>query len=118
MLRGVRGAITVEKDERELILLATKELLAKMIEENSIEVDDVASAFFSLTPDLRTEFPAVAAREMGWSDVPLFCVKELDIEGSLPKCVRILLHWNTDKKPSEISHAYMRDAIKLRPDIN
>jgi chorismate mutase len=116
MLRGVRGAISVEKDEQKLILQATKELLNELIEKNSIDKDDIASAFFSLTPDLHSEFPAVAAREIGWTDVPLFCVSELDIEGALGKCVRILLHWNTEKKASEIVHLYLKEAKKLRPD--
>jgi len=116
MLRGVRGAISVEKDERELILSATKEMLAALLKENKIDIDDIASAFFSLTPDLHSEFPAVAAREMGWTDVPLFCLTELDINGSLEKCVRVLLHWNTEKKPSEITHVYLKEAVKLRPD--
>lgn len=118
MTRGVRGATTVTSDDKKQILEATKELLTDMISQNSINTEDLASAFFSMSPDLHSEFPAVAAREIGWVDVPLFCMQELEINGSLKNCIRVLLHWNTDKKNSEIKHSYLREATKLRPDIS
>jgi chorismate mutase len=114
--RGVRGATTAESNRSEDILKATRELLALMIRQNGIEPEDVASAVFSTTPDLDAEFPALAARQLGWFDVALMCVHELDVPGSLRRCIRILLHWNTDKPPDEIVHVYVKEAARLRPD--
>ena len=114
--RGVRGATTADDNSREEILRATRQLLALMIRQNGIEPDDVASAIFSTTTDLDAEFPALAARQLGWFDVALMCVHELDVPGSLRRCIRILLHWNTDKPPDEIVHVYVKEARKLRPD--
>ena len=116
-VRGVRGAITVDRDDKDEILTATKELLGGLVDANGIDVDDVASVFFSMTPDLHAVFPAVAAREINWQMVPLFCTQELEIEGALPLCVRVLIHWNTLKAPQEIKHLYLRGAKKLRPDL-
>ena len=116
--RGVRGATTVESNSREEILTATRQLLALMIRLNDIQADDVGSAIFSITQDLDAEFPALAARQLGWLDVPLICTHEVDVPGSLPNCIRILLHWNTDKAQSEIQHVYIKGAIKLRPDLS
>ena len=115
--RGIKGATTVERNTRDDILEATTELLQLMVEQNGIEPDDVASALFTLTTDLNAEFPAVAARRMGWTEVPLTCMHELDVPGSLRKCLRILLHVNTDKKASEIVHVYLHGARALRPDL-
>jgi len=115
--RGVRGATTVETDCREEILLATRQLLALMIRRNGIDSIDVASAFFTVTSDLNSEFPALAARQLGWLEVPLLCGYEVTVPGSLPRCVRIMLHWNTEKPQSEIQHVYVRDAVRLRPDL-
>jgi len=115
--RGVRGATTVEANEREEILTATRQLLALMLRQNDIETEDIASAIFSTTPDLDAEFPALAARQLGLLDVPLLCGHEMLVPGSLTMCVRILLHWNTEKAQKEIHHVYVRDAQKLRPDI-
>ena len=115
--RGVRGATTVESNTVEAILEATKELLAAMIKSNDIDPDDVASAFFTTTPDLNAEFPAVAARDIGWSDVALLCGHEMNKPGSLPMCLRILLHVNTEKGKREIKHTYLRGARVLRPDL-
>jgi chorismate mutase len=114
--RGVRGATTVASDERELVLQATRELLALMIRINDIQPEDVASAIFTTTPDIHAVFPALAARQLGWLEVPLLCGHEMGVEGALPLCVRILLHWNTDKAQSEIQHVYLREAQALRPD--
>ncbi|HEX8682925.1 MAG TPA: chorismate mutase [Ardenticatenaceae bacterium] len=114
--RGVRGATTVEANEREAILEATRELLGQMVADNEIEVEDVASVIFSTTPDLDAEFPALAARQMGWHDTALFCTHEMAVPGALPRCIRVLLHWNTPKSLTEIRHPYLRDAANLRPD--
>ena len=116
-VRGVRGAITVDRDEKDAILDATKVLLEAIVKANNIEVDDVASIFFSMTPDLHAAFPAVAARQINWQMVPLFCVQELDIAGALPRCIRVLIHWNTKLTAKEIRHVYLREAEKLRPDL-
>ncbi len=113
--RGVRGATTVDVNSRDAILLATRQLLALMIRRNDIDSNDIASATFTLTKDLDAEFPALAARQMGWIDVPLLCGYELSVPGSLGKCIRILLHWNTEKSQKEIQHIYIQGAVKLRP---
>lgn len=114
--RGVRGATTVEHDEREEILRATRELLALLIYLNEIEKEDVASAIFTTTPDLTSAFPATAARQLGWLDVPLMCAHEIDVPGSLRQCIRVLLHWNTASAQESIKHVYLKDAQSLRPD--
>ena len=116
--RGVRGATTADANTREAILAATRQLLALMIRINGIEPQDVGSAIFSLTRDLDAEFPALAARQLGWLDVPLLCTYEVDVPGSLRRCVRVLMHWNTDKPQHEIHHVYVKDAVKLRPDLS
>jgi chorismate mutase len=115
--RGVRGATTVERNEREEILTATRQLLALMLRQNHIKSEDVASAIFTTTPDIDAEFPALAARQLGLLDVPLLCGHEMAVPGSLKLCVRILLHWNTEKAQSQIQHVYVREAERLRPDI-
>ncbi len=117
LCRGIRGATTVEANSGEAILEATAELLAAMVKANEIEAEDVASAFFTTTPDLNAEFPALAARRLGWDDVPLLCGHEMAVPGSLPMCLRILLHVNTDKTAAQIVHVYLRGASALRPDF-
>lgn len=116
--RGVRGATTVEENSRDAILKATRQLLALIIRRNNIDSSDVASAVFTVTRDVNAEFPALAARQMGWLDVPLLCGYEVEVPGSLNLCVRILLHWNTHKSQKEIHHVYIHDAIALRPDLS
>jgi len=116
--RGVRGATTVEGNTREAILKGTRELLALMIRQNDIWPGDVASAIFTTTPDLDAEFPALAARQLGWMHVALMCGHELSVPGALGRCVRILLHWNTEKAADEIVHIYIKGAAKLRPDLS
>ena len=116
--RGVRGATTVERNGREEILAATRELLALMIRQNGIEAADVASALFSTTHDLDAEFPALAARQLGWLEVPLLCSNEMSVAGSLPLCIRIMVNWNTDKAQSDLHHVYVREAVRLRPDLS
>ncbi|MCH2610974.1 MAG: chorismate mutase [Pirellulales bacterium] len=118
MCRGVRGATTVESNDRDEILTATRQLLAMMIRLNEIQATDVASAIFSCTHDLNAEFPALAARQLGWLDVPLICTHEVNVPGSLPCCIRILLHWNTTKPQNDIQHVYIKGATKLRPDLS
>jgi chorismate mutase len=115
--RGVRGATTVECDSREEILSATRQLLALIVRQNGIEPSDLASALFTTTIDLNAEFPALAARQLGWLDVALMCMHELDVPGSLPRCIRVLLHWNTNKPANEIVHVYIKKAAVLRPDL-
>ena len=116
--RGVRGATTVDTNDRDQILLATRQLLALMIRRNAIESTDVASAMFTVTKDLTAEFPAVAARQLGWLDVPLLCGYEITVEQSLLLCIRVLLHWNTDRTQADIHHVYLHGAVKLRPDLS
>ena len=105
-------------NEREEILTATRQLLALMIRRNDIDREDVASAIFTTTADLDAEFPALAARQLGWLDVPLLCGHELTVPGSLPRCIRVLVHWNTERAQNEIEHIYIRDAVRLRPDLS
>jgi chorismate mutase len=114
--RGIRGATTCEENTPESILKATRELLALMIRQNGISPADMASAIFSTTRDLNAEFPALAARQLGWDDVALMCVNELDVPGSLRRCIRILLHWNTEKPADQVVHVYIKGAANLRPD--
>jgi chorismate mutase len=115
--RGVRGATTVEANTSPGILRSTLELLALMIRQNGIRQEDVASAIFTTTTDLDAEFPALAARQLGWLNTALMCGHELDVPGSLPHCIRILLHWNTEKRADEIVHVYIKGAVRLRPDL-
>ncbi|HND54831.1 MAG TPA: chorismate mutase [Pirellulaceae bacterium] len=118
LCRGVRGATTVAADTRDEILSATRQLLALMIRLNEIRPEDVCSAIFSTTADLNAEFPALAARQLGWLEVPLLCTHELDVPGSLRKCIRVLVHWNTTCAQRDIKHVYIKDAVRLRPDLS
>lgn len=115
--RGVRGATTIAVNEREEILSATRQLLALLIRCNGLDPKDVASAIFTTTPDIDAEFPALAARQLGWLNVPLLCGHEMTVPGGLGLCVRVLIHWNTDRSQDEIEHVYVRDAQRLRPDL-
>ena len=117
-VRGVRGATTVTRNQKEEILEVTKELLSTMLEVNEIDSEDIASAWLTTTPDLYAEFPAVAARQIGWTQVPLMQSHEMSVPGMLPLCIRVLLHWNTEKTQSEIRHVYLREAARLRPDLS
>lgn len=116
-VRGVRGATTVEEDRPQAIIEATKELLTELITANDIQVEDICSAVFTVTGDLTSEFPPKAARQMGWQHVPLMCAQEIPVAGSLPRCIRVLLHINTFKGQKEIKHIYLRGATGLRPDL-
>jgi chorismate mutase len=115
--RGIRGATTVECNDREEILVATTELLRLMVQENDVLVEDIASASFTLTDDLDAVFPAQAARQIGWNDVPLICMREIPVPNSLGKCIRVLLLVNTTRSASEIQHIYIRKAVGLRPEF-
>lgn len=117
-VRGVRGAITVDNDRSDEVVSATRELLEEILKQNRIETfDDIASIFFTTTPDLTSTFPAEAARAIGMSQVPLLCASEIAVQNRMPKCVRVLMHLNTDKRQCEIIHVYLREAKKLRPDV-
>lgn len=117
-IRGIRGATTVLADDPDLILQATRELLEVILDENEgMRPDDVASAIFTVTDDLVSTFPAQAARQMGWGLVPMMCAREIPVPDSLPHVIRVLVHWNTEIPQSEIKHVYLRDAVKLRPDL-
>lgn len=116
--RGVRGATTVDSNDREPILQATRQLLALMIRSNKINQKDVTSVIFSVTKDLNAEFPALAARQLGWMNVPLLCSYEIEVPGSLGMCVRVLIHWNTEQTQDEIQHIYIKEAARLRPDLS
>ena len=117
MVRGVRGATTVERDEPGQIADRTRELLTVLIESNGIRTEDLASAVFTVTSDLSAAFPTVAARALpGWNDVPLLCSREIPVEGSLGRCIRVLLHWNTDRDQGDVRHAFLRGARALRPE--
>ena len=117
-IRGIRGATTVTADQPELILQATRELLEAILAENArMQPEDVGSAIFTVTDDLVSTFPAQAARQMGWDIVPMLCGREIPVPGSLPRVIRVLVHWNTDVPQKEIVHVYLRDAVKLRPDL-
>jgi len=117
-VRGIRGAIDVISDQPEEILAATRELLEAILLANSaLQPVDLASVLFTVTDDLQSTYPAQAARQMGWGEVPLMCGREIPVSGSLPRCVRVLLHWNTDLAQADIGHVYLRGAIALRPDL-
>lgn len=116
-LRGVRGATCAAENSKSAIVETTKAMLLKIIEANDMQPDDIASAFFSTTRDLTAEFPAIAARQLGWKEVPLMCMHEMEVPNSLPMCVRVMVHWNTEKRASDIRHVYINGAERLRPDL-
>ena len=117
-IRGIRGATTVSADEPDLILEATRELLEAILDANaSMKPEDVGSALFTVTDDLASTFPAQAARQMGWGLVPMMCAREIPVPGSLRRVIRVLVHWNTEMPQDKVTHVYLRDAVKLRPDL-
>jgi len=118
IVRGIRGAITVARDEPALILDATERLLRAIVEANAFAADDVASALFTVTPDLVSEFPAAAARRMGWTLVPLLNFTEIGVPGRLERCIRVLIHINTSTGQGAIRHVYLEGAQVLRPDLS
>jgi len=117
MVRAVRGAITVEKNKKDMILDAVKELLSKMLKENGLKHDDIISIWFTMTSDLNAVFPAKAARELGLTDVALMCANEIDVKNSLKKCIRIMISFNTEKNHSGLKHVCLKKAVSLRPDL-
>jgi len=115
--RGLRGATTVEENSEQAILVATGELLETLIQANALLPEDIASAIFTVTTDLDAAYPARAARELGWTDTALMCANEVPVPGSLPLCIRVLIHCNTTRAQSEMRHIYLRGAAVLRPDL-
>ncbi len=117
-VRGLRGATTVEQNVAADILAATRELLQELLSANGISTyEEIVSAVFTTTPDVNAVFPAEAARSLGMSQVPLLCASEIAVPNSMPRCIRILLHINTDQPQSAMKHVYLREAKRLRPDM-
>lgn len=116
-MRAIRGAIQVAADDREMILDATAELVAEVLDRNGLTADDVISVIFSATPDLSAEFPALAARKIGFQEVPLLCCAEIAVPGSMPRVVRLMMHVQTERERADIQHVYLRGAVALRLDI-
>lgn len=116
-LWAVRGAITIKSDQAAAVLEASQELLETLIERNAIRDTAIVSIIFTVTPDIKSEFPAVAARKLGLTDIPLLCAQEIPKTGALPLCIRVLIHFYTELERSELKPVYLRDAVKLRPDL-
>jgi len=117
-VRGIRGATVVKEDQPDQILAATRELLEMILHENpDIDSADISSVIFTVTDDLNSVYPAKAARELGWVQVPLLCANEIPVPGSLERCIRVLLHWNTNVSQAAVRHVYLREAQMLRPDL-
>ena len=115
-VRGIRGATVAAADTPEAIHAATRELMLALIDANGLAPEDIASVIFTLTPDLTAEAPARAARELGWQEAALMCMAEMNAAGGLERCIRVLIHWNCEKRPDEIRHIYLHAAGQLRPD--
>ena len=115
--RGIRGAISIEINDAGAIIAATRDLLERIVVANGVSVRDIVSVIFTATPDLNAAYPARAAREMGWVNTPLLCMQEMMVVGSLPHCIRVLIHWNTGLAPEQIRHVYLGHAHVLRPDL-
>jgi chorismate mutase len=116
VVRGVRGATTAVANTRQAIVTATRELLERLAAANGMQPADIASAWFTLTPDLDAAFPASAARALGWNETALLDAQAPRVDGDVPRCIRVLIHWNTDRSNSEIRHIYLGEARQLRPD--
>lgn len=117
MVRGIRGATTVEHNDAEEIRVATQELLQMILSENQLCTEDLVSAIFTVTSDLNADFPASSARGIGWQLVPLLCATEIPVPGALSQCIRVLLHVNTTRNQKEIRHIFLRNAVYLRKDL-
>lgn len=116
-VRGIRGATVASQDQPEIVLAATRELLQAMCAANpQLQLEDLASAIFTAPGDLTSVYPAQAARQLGWLQVPLLSACEIDVPGGLSRCIRVLLHWNTDLPQKDIRHVYLGAAASLRPD--
>lgn len=117
-IRGIRGAITIGIDQPDEVLAATRELLEAILQANSgLVVGDIASVFFTVTDDISSIHPALAARQMGWDLVPMLCAREIPVPGSMHLCIRVLIHWNTENPQTVIKHVYLGEAANLRPDL-
>ena len=116
-VRAVRGATQLEVDEREHLLERVAELITAVLEANDLSTDDLISVLFTVTPDLSSEFPAVAGRQVGLVDVPLICAQEIDVPGALPRVVRMMLHTETPRSREQVQHVYLHGAVALRPDL-
>ena len=116
-VRGIRGAITARANERDAIVDATATLLREIVERNRVAIGDIGAIFFTTSPDLTAEFPAAAARGLGWKDVPLLCGHEMSVPGRIDKCVRVMMLVNTDAEQGAIEHVYLEGAASLRPDL-
>ena len=117
-IRGIRGATTINTDSKENILSATRELLETIFVYNpELKTEDIASAIFTTTEGVNSAFPASAARQIGWDRVPMICTREIPVPNTLPRCIRVLIHWNTTWAQDAIQHVYLRDAKYLRPDL-
>lgn len=117
-VRGIRGAISVEQDTSAEVLAATRELLQEILQSNGLDqFDEIVSAVFTTTPDLTSAFPAEAARGLGMNHVPLLCASEIAVQNAMPRCIRVLIHVNTDRPAEQIVHVYLREAKRLRPDM-
>jgi len=117
-VRGIRGAIVADKDHPESILEATRDLLEAISRSNpNLMPEDIASVIFTTTGDLSSEYPAKAARQLGWLTVPLFCSQEIPVPEGLHRCIRVLIHWNTEQPQAAVKHVYLGEAAKLRPDL-
>lgn len=116
-VRAIRGAIQLDSDERSHLLKSTAELVTKVLHENELETGDLISIWFSATPDITSEFPALAARELGLGDVPLMCAVEMDVAGAMPRVIRLMMHAETSKPRADIKHVYLRGAQALRADL-
>ena len=117
VVRALRGATTVDVDEPAHITERVLALLQRLLEANGIDHDDIVSVLFTATDDIHSMFPATAARKFGWGDVPLICARELDIEGATPRCIRVLVHLNTERSRRELHHIYLEGAVGLRDDL-
>ncbi|WP_062377720.1 chorismate mutase [Demequina pelophila] len=116
-IRAIRGAITLERDERDHLHERTRELVSAIMRDNALTPDDVISALFTCTPDVSSDFPAAAARDLGFGAVPLMCAQEIAVPGALPRVVRVMMHVDTDRARDQVQHVYLRDAVKLRQDL-
>jgi chorismate mutase len=116
-VRAIRGATTLERDEREHLHERTRELVEGMLSDNDIKADDVISVFFTCTPDIVSDFPAAAARTLGFGAVPLMCAQEMAVPGALPLVVRVMMHVEMDRSRDTVSHVYLHDAVSLRRDL-
>jgi chorismate mutase len=118
-VRGIRGATVVDADQPEIVFTATRELLRAILDANpTLETRDLASVFFTLSADLSSAYPAQAARDMGWTHVPMLCTQDILVPGGLKRCIRVLLHWNSDIPQESIQHVYLGAASSLRPDLS